>query len=431
MRFAAAVSSVAALFVIDGGVSAVSPGSTLGGTASPNAYGSWQQPPESRVMIEEPLPEGWTEYFDEQSGQPYYHYAPDGTTTWDRPKRTEVSSNATDAADNPTPDADQVAIEPSTEEPQEQPPVGSATPLPDASPGTNVLTDFQRSEADIQAEETWRRHNGWTRDSTPASEAPKPESEATAPAAWNLPPKSPNPWGVPNREEDVAPKDSASKPYQANTPGMPARTEPFQAVSGQQHHYPRQPPHGQPNNQPQYPMHPQQMRDPRLSPQQHANPQQHRPRSPVPQQYDSRSPLPAMDGRQTPGMPPRNSTSQHVPQQAQDPRAMTSAASAQPGYPPQAPPNHPHAPQQYPQQPGQQYPFQYPNPQYPGYYTPPGSGYGINQQQVVPVEEPSAVRDMVDGVWKGFLGFRNRTTEAVGSARETIGESGRGMEDDI
>ncbi|KAL7578391.1 hypothetical protein ACA910_012791 [Epithemia clementina (nom. ined.)] len=34
---------------------------------------------------ENPLPPGWSEYFDQASGQPYYHNMNDGTTTWDRP----------------------------------------------------------------------------------------------------------------------------------------------------------------------------------------------------------------------------------------------------------------------------------------------------------------------------------------------------------
>lgn len=39
-----------------------------------------------------PLPEGWEQYTDDESGFPYYYNVWNGTTTWDRPKPESVSS---------------------------------------------------------------------------------------------------------------------------------------------------------------------------------------------------------------------------------------------------------------------------------------------------------------------------------------------------
>ena len=172
----------------------------------------------------DPLPPGWTEYFDQASGQPYYHNANDGATTWERPslesaepvpeEETGKDLNATEAESGGEQGASasaQPQIQGSTagsSDSSEAPPGHSVYQVPEGqvlrTPEGSVLTGHtvdgeggvvaERSGA--PSEEAQANSGSPPGADSSGYEQRNPYSDQKAPPrAWGIPEQA-RPWGV-------------------------------------------------------------------------------------------------------------------------------------------------------------------------------------------------------------------------------------------
>lgn len=384
--------------------------------SEPNQASSVAQPsastPDSGPAPEEsekpPLPDGWSEHFDPNSGQYYYYNAADGTTSWDRPQAPEaeepVLKESETKVEEPVASEQSAAVattEPEKQEPSED--ISSGAPSVDSSSppaenqndqnawggqgqnqypqdrwgstqssgqdwGQSNSTDTPsvRGEPEVKKAE----YDGPPQQSQPQQQAP--------PAAWGVPqqpkvdepPSNPaQPWGVPKPQEqhtyNAGPPKQQQAPERAReaqaSPSGPSNTGPWGVPKSAENPPPKNndapPTQGQTWNQPPP------MTNQYQPPAQQGPPQNSRP---PPQYYQRQYPPPG-------AYPP--------PGQGQyDPR-YGNTNTYQRGYPPQQP----------------------------------GAGQLVAQDT-----GPSAVQEALSNSWGALLSFGSRTKEVVGSARDQV-----------
>eukprot|EP00531_Pseudo-nitzschia_arenysensis_P009861 CAMPEP_0116133794 /NCGR_PEP_ID=MMETSP0329-20121206/10299_1 /TAXON_ID=697910 /ORGANISM="Pseudo-nitzschia arenysensis, Strain B593" /LENGTH=696 /DNA_ID=CAMNT_0003628455 /DNA_START=59 /DNA_END=2149 /DNA_ORIENTATION=- len=391
-----------------------------------------------------PLPEGWSEHFDPNSGQHYYYNAADGTTSWDRPQPPSVeeqgsnqsestgedsspleqnaaSAGPLDVTQSPTPEQErleapeEVAVggvdgknenaavnESSSTQPSGGQQQGSwggqgqsqfsqdswSSPQPSQQqPGVPSWGQSNSTESSVVRGELEGQKVGFEGQSS--QNPPQPQQQEPSPG-WGLPqqpkpddpsPKPIEPWGVRKSPEPQNPYQSG--PPKQMQPPAPTKETP-------------------PDNSPQ------------------SN------ESPLNQRQSWQDQRPPMGNQQRP--PTQQGPPQRPPSQQQPPTQQG---------PPQRPPSQqqPPTPQylqrQYPPYgsynpnapPGQ---GQY-DPRYGG-QNPYGRGYPPPQQQTsagqlisqATEDGTSAVKEALGNTWKGLLGFGSKTREVVGTARDQV-----------
>lgn len=154
-------------------------------------YGD-EEPLTTKVSQEEPLPEGWVEVEDADSGASYYVYEPDGTSTWDRP--SSFSSTATAADDVPNNEIeDDGAIEgnhtASNPEPEEVEQLPSENELMDTVTPLQEVNDeiIGTNEASGQVETSMLLPAGWTEMLDADSGVPYYVNEPDGSTTWDRP----------------------------------------------------------------------------------------------------------------------------------------------------------------------------------------------------------------------------------------------------
>eukprot|EP00522_Entomoneis_paludosa_P007965 CAMPEP_0172448990 /NCGR_PEP_ID=MMETSP1065-20121228/7841_1 /TAXON_ID=265537 /ORGANISM="Amphiprora paludosa, Strain CCMP125" /LENGTH=741 /DNA_ID=CAMNT_0013200589 /DNA_START=140 /DNA_END=2365 /DNA_ORIENTATION=- len=224
-----------------------------------------QQPPQA-VAKEEPRPllPGWVEYFDQASGQPYYHNANDGTTTWERPvaEAAEVSvgveepaseANATDVVAVPETGEvvteEPIATETSSvgEIPENTPPDFSA-PQPqqgqaqeDQPTDEVVLTSHQvdNGASASPVDSSIPQKTGPSPDGTDNGPGPETPFQQQQPGAWGMPEQQQMPsqgrgWGVGQGNVPQSDQGPPESDVVANhqMPGNPQAGEGWRASPG-------------------------------------------------------------------------------------------------------------------------------------------------------------------------------------------------------
>lgn len=398
--------------------------------------------PESGTGPEEieqpPLPEGWSEHLDPNSGQYYYYNSADGTTSWDRPNPPEtedqgvnqsenkgdsgpseqnpVSTGVADVARNPTPE----------QEPQE--PQEHKVPTADSSStqASGIQNSWGGQGQSQYSQDSWNSAQpsqqqpggNWGQtnstessvvrgepevkkdifDGQPQQTQPQPQQQVPA-AGWGLPqqtktdesPSKPQePWGVRTSPEQQNPYQTGP-PKTMEPPVLTKETQsPPSAISS--------------NNAP-------------------SNGGWGMPK-PTETSPPSNTEPPPNQGQPWQDQRPPIVNQQPPPAQPGPPHASRSPPQQQPGgtpqpYPRQYPPQYgsfnPNAP------PGQgQYDPRYggPNSYGRGYppQQPPGSGQLVSRTET----GPSAVQEALSNTWKGLLGFGHKTREAVGTAKDQV-----------
>jgi hypothetical protein len=409
-----------------------------------------------------PLPEGWSEHFDPNSGQYYYFHAADGTTTWDRPVAEESSE---DPSSNESPEPP-LQVE---QRPVQTDPVDSEQASYGSSQGYGMPQEEAKAEAESTESVAWERpsdqvpehsmdqesssgdshsHTGELKPrEMPVNAPPQQDTQYLREGGWGVtksdePGKSEHPqgydrppsmqlerqqqlppggWGLPKQEEAPKPtwgipKDS-QQPPKSNPPPQWVQPEPSRPPIGQQ-------PvarYEQPPKQDQVPA--RQEPAPQAygqGPPQSQNPQQ--------QQLPQRPPM----GQGPNQQPPRQ---QGPPQQGPPQQGPPRQVYPQYGYPaPQLGP-----PQQQYGQYGQP-PRQGPTGQYygqgqpqtygqyggaPGYRGPPsqqqqnGSTAGAVISKSVE-EGTTAVKAALGSTWQSLVGFGSKTRELTEQVRDQV-----------
>jgi len=417
-------------------------------------------PPEE--VEQAPLPEGWSEHLDPNSGQYYYYNAVDGTTSWDRPQAPEIieqgvgesankpedsrpsehqpeSTGATDVAQNPTPE----------QERQE-------TPENTVVGGINAMTE-KSATVDSPPDASWQSNQN-TQTKQPGPSQPsgierqqtswggQGQSEHSQADEWGQQPAGGKNWGqsdsiessVVGGEREVQKGEFQGQPPQTQPQeqgrsggwGLPQPTktdespqkavEPWGVSTSPE---PRQHFNMDPREQipPPVPSKETQPSSSDVSPDNAwgmPGPTKNSPLGDRPQNTD-----PTINQRQ-PWQEQRPSTGnpQRPPPVQQDPRL--SPPQQQPARPQYGHPQYP--PQQYGSYNPNAPPGQgQPDPRYGGqsYY---GRGYPPQQpptgQLVSQTNEDgtSAVKEALSTTWKGLLGFGNKTREVVGTAKDQV-----------
>jgi len=404
---------------------------------------------------EDGLPDGWVEYTDPSSGQPYYYNEKDGTTTWDKPVaepkedgQPELVEIVTDPEVQPL-DTEDELVGVSERKYEEAPPGESYyRPLVGYAQGSDQKPQEER-QPEPEPESQSQQHiyeNPQGRQDVPKSHT-SPEQQ---PQPWGvelqqlrdqLPPwgvqpgsqqqgQQSDPWKM--QQEDIV-KIAEPEPAREGNSDVGFARPPQQYAHSQQEQKPtfQQPPIQEHFNRPpqlQKPPFQQSPQQERFNhpPQQQGPPPQQQGRPPQqlgpPQQqkgpplHQQQQPPGHQFGTQQQGPPPGF---QQLPQQQGMPQHGQRPPWQQQQNPHGTPPQHQQSPvgQQYGQygQYGTQYPGQYN--QYPGQLRPPQQP---PQNQLIPAETTSAVKEALGKTWQGLLGFGNRTKVAVEQARESV-----------
>jgi hypothetical protein len=256
---------------------------------------------------------------------------------------------------------------------------------------------------------------------------------ARQPGGWGQPrteqtrEQPPAGWGVPREEEAMKEQERSEKPLDRNDPSQfrtPLGMKSPEPLARQPQPYQTKPLDGTQQEQ---------SRPAQSQPEQH---QQEQPRSSIPQHG---RPMPGQQPPREDQRPPPQQYQQQPPQQQRPPMQVPPGQQQPPqqrapgqGPPGQQQPPQQRPPQQYPPGPGQysqppqgnyQQQSQYGNSQYGQYGAPSQQGYGQPGNGQLTVHQPdatSAVRESLGTAWQGFLGFSNRTKDAVESARTTV-----------
>ena len=404
-----------------------------------------------------PLPEGWSEHFDPESGQYYYYCAADGTTCWERPEPTNTKEQGMENIESKVEDS-----KPAEEKPQSAGATDMAQNLPSEQ---NMQKDPENIAAGERSRMTQKSEpsNSSENDSWKSNVNQQTKlQEPTQPSSVQHRPDS---WGGQGQSEHLKTNEWSSsqtvpKPNGANKWGQQNSTE-SAVVAGEMNVQQGQPPQTQTQ-------HPHQRQGqtagwglpPKANNEEAAqkgaqpwgvkpdSQRQIQPSAPNTEvrsaPNDISSSTASSDGRwgrpNTAENNPSNMPGQRQPWQRQDhihgnqqsqdhQRSPIHQDPQQVSRPP--PHNQPGGPQYLPRH----YPPQYTNAPYgPGHnggqnpyargYPPPyGSPSHVNSPgQLVSQPEPgtSAVKDALSNTWKGLLGLGNRTREAVGTARDQV-----------
>jgi WW domain len=170
--------------------------------ASAASEGDQQQQDDAPVDDDEqpPLPEGWSEHYDPNSGQYYYFNAAEGTTTWDRPLPNPAEAVEEFEAGRP--------VAPSTSGNDER---SSATGFDGAleiekQQQQQQLQQQQQQQQNHPADETAREElQGWSRE--------QQQQQRPVPPGFGAPQELQAGWSSPNATDDGAPdRQQSSKP---------------------------------------------------------------------------------------------------------------------------------------------------------------------------------------------------------------------------
>ena len=411
--------------------------------------------PDSGTAPEEteqpPLPEGWSEHFDPNSGQYYYYKAADGTTSWDRPQVPETEEQG----------VNQSEIKGDDSGPSEQNPViTGANPTPEqerqetaediAVGGLNGMAEKVPTTDSSSTQPSGIQQNSWggqgqSQYSQDSWSSTQPSQQQSGGPNWGQSnsTESSTVRGVPEvkkGEFDGRPQQTQSYPQQQvpsagwgmpqgtktdETPSKPLEPWGVQKSPEQQHRYRAGPPKQMeapvPTKETQAPPSdvspgnaqsnggweiPKPAENSPLS----GRPQN--PNSPLNQRQSLQDQRPPMGSQQRPFVqqgPPHDS---RPPPQQQQPATPHY-------YQRQYPPNGSYNPNALSGQ--GQYNSMYGGPNsYSRGYTPqqpPSSGQLVAQGTE---NGPSAVQEALSSTWKGLLGFGNKTREVVGTAKDQV-----------
>ena len=365
--------------------------------SEPSQAASVSQPsastPDSAPAPEEsekpPLPDGWSEHFDPNSGQHYYYNAADGTTSWDRPQAPE--------AKEPVLKETEVEVEEPVASEQS---AGVATPEPEKQePSEDISSGAPTAESGGQDQ------NRYPQDS------------------WGSTQSSGQDWGQSN-STDTSPVRGEPEVKKAEIDGPPQQSQPQQQAPPSGWGLPQQP---KVEERPSKPLQPWGVPKPQEQHPFNAGP-------PKQQQAPER-----LREEQAPPSGPSNNAPWGVPKSAENPPPKNNGAPPTQGQQWNQPPpttNHNQPPAQQGPPHNTRPPPQYYQTQYPpqGAYPPPGQGYydpryggrGYPPQQpgagqlIAQDTGPSAVQEALGSAWTSILGWGNKTKEAVGSARDQV-----------
>lgn len=414
-----------------------------------------------------PLPEGWSEHFDPNSGQYYYYNAADGTTSWDRPQPPETEEHGVDESENTGEDSG-----PSEEKPESAQATNvDPNPAPERE-RQEVTDDYVIGRMDVGIEKGTAPRDSASEASWQSNQHQQTEQPGQS---WGGQGQSDytqtNGWGStqPAKQESAGQNWGRSNSTESSIDGG--------EVGGQK---------GELKDQPPQPLHlgqppgwglPQQKTDEKpvepwgvpksseLPHQYHADPRKQIPPQVPSKETQASTDIPSdntsTNGRWGTPKPAENSVQpgdrventgsplsqrQSWQQQSpitgnqQRPPAQQGPPSAG-GPPPQQPGRPDYLSRQYPPQPyGAYNPKPYgtynPNgPPGPGQYDPRYGGqnsYGrsypppqpqpTSKQIIAERAEASttAVKEALSTTWKGLLGFGNRTRDVVGSAKDQV-----------
>lgn len=422
--------------------------------------------PESTTPPEDvepsPLPEGWSEHLDPNSGQYYYYNAVDGTTSWDRPQAPETNEQGVDESGNNVEDSRPSEHKPesagATDVAQNPTPVQERQETPENTVvgGINVM-----SEKSATPDASWQSNQN------PQTKQPGP----TQPSGIERQQTS---WGGQAQSEHLQANEwGSTQPTQQHSGGKnwgQSNSTQSSVVGGerevQKGEFQGQPPQTQPQEQgrssgwglPQPTKtdeSPQKRVEPWGAPKSPEQRHQYHidPREQIPPPVPSKETQPSSSDISPEiawGMPEpaKNSPPDDRPQNADPPinqrqpwqeqRPTTGNQQRPPVQqdhlrlsPPQQPARPQYAQTQYPpQQHGSYNPntppgHGQPDPRYGGqnYY---GRGYPPQQpptgQLISQSNEDgtSAVKVALSSTWKGLLGFGNKTREVVGTAKDQV-----------
>mmetsp|Transcript_9431 Transcript_9431/g.23496 ORF Transcript_9431/g.23496 Transcript_9431/m.23496 type:complete len:692 (+) Transcript_9431:129-2204(+) len=378
-----------------------------------------------------PLPEGWSEHFDPNSGQHYYYNSVDGTTSWDRPQPpnsegqgvNQGESNGEDSApleqNLAGPGASDVTQSPSPEQERPESPEESTVggvngntetvAVPESSStepsGSEQQSDWGGQGQSQYSQDSWisahpsQQHPGgqsWGQSNSTESsvvrgepEVKKAEYGGQSPQNPSQPQGSPG-WGLPQQTKT---DDSSPKPVEPW--GVRKSPEP-------QNQYQTGPPKQMQPSSPTTETSP--TSNAGSSPQYSETPSNQR------QSWQDRPPM----GNQQPPPMQQGPPQQGPPHASRPPPQQQPQQYLQRQYPPYGSynPNAPPGQGQYdPRYGGQnQYGRGYPPQQ-------PGTGQLVSQ---VAEDGTSAVKEALSSTWQGLLGFGNKTREVVGTARDQV-----------
>ena len=356
-----------------------------------------------------PLPDGWSEHFDPNSGQYYYYNANDGTTSWDRPQAPETEEQAVKESET------------KVEEPvaSEQNPlsIGGAAPEPEKQdPAEDISGGAPTVDSASSPSQTQNEQNSW------GSQSQNQYSQDS----WSSTPPSGQNWGQSNSTDTSAVRGEPEV-KKAEFDGPPQQPQPQQPVQSTGWGLPQQSKTEEPPSKPAEAWGVPKPHDER---QYNAGP---------PSQLQK--PEPQKEVQTPPSTPSNNGPSNGgwgMPKPAENPPPRNTNAPPTQGQswqnqPPQM--NNQNQPPAQQGPPPQYYQRQYPPygtyPQGQGQYDPRyggqnsyGRGYPPPQpssgQLVAQDTGPSAVQEALSNAWTGLLGFGNKTREAVGSARDQV-----------
>lgn len=431
-----------------------------------------------------PLPEGWSEHFDPNSGQYYYYNSVDGTTSWDRPLPPDTPEQG--AVEGESKGEDSQPAQPEPENTGATQAVLNPTPEQnrientiDVAPvGTNGMADQDGMPDSSPEAERWQSSNVPQSKQQVSNEPSGIQQEQ--PASWEGQGQNGRPqvneWGSPQPVQAVQGRFDGNNWGQSNsTESSVVRGEPEVQKNERQGH-PSQIQHpGQPNGwvsaqqtkAEDSPSRPPELwgvaRTPEQRTQHYVDPQRQY-KHPMPSSETSAPPnvmssektpsgerlgmakptvnTPPIDGPQNPNSPPpqRSSWQEQNPpngnQQTTNP-PQRSLVHQGPPHANKIPPQHqpgrvPYMQRQYPPQSQGQY-----NPNAPpgqGQYDPKYGGQTYYGRGYPPQTQPStgqlvsqgteagtsAVKEALSTTWKGLLGWSNRTREVVGTARDQV-----------
>ncbi len=405
-------------------------------TAQPSATTSSPVTPAEETE-KPPLPEGWSEHFDPNSGQYYYYNAADGTTSWDRPQPPSIeeqgpnqnesnaedsspleqkaaSAGPSDVTQSPTPELER------SESVEEETVSGgdgkdeniAATELVSTQPSGSQQHGSWSGQGQSQfAQDSWSSPQrsqqqpgvqSWDQSNSTESSVVRGELEGLKAGFEGQSPQSP-PQSQPQPQQPSQPQPQQPSPGW----GLPQESKPDELSPK-----PLEPwgVRKSPEQQNQYQSGPpMQMQPPAPYKEKPADNSPQRNESPLNQGQswqDQRSPMGNQQRPPTQQGPPQRPPSQ---QQPPTPQYLQRQYPPYGSYNPNAPPGQGHYDPRYGGQNhyGRGYPLQ----------QPPGAGQLVSQATE---EGTSAVKEALSNTWKGLLGFGNKTREVVGTARDQV-----------